>query len=112
MGLYCWLLAARDGLENVKGTSRHLEAAGPGLPNGPTLVGVGEGLSLATVEVSTWPETIGGTRGRFWLPKIALEAFEEACGILRSASQASHMASPTIYYSYVSSSLMSSSMFS
>ena len=76
MGLYCWLLAARDGLENVKGTSRHLEAAGPGLPNGPTLVGVGGRgrISLATAEVSTWPETIGGTRVRFWLPKIVLEA--------------------------------------
>ena len=36
---------------------------------------------MATVEVSTWPETIGGTRVRFWLPKIVLEAFEEACGI-------------------------------
>ena len=78
LGFYCWLRTSGSEKES-------------------------ERLSLATVEVSTWPETIGGTRVRFWLPKIVLEAFEKACGILRSASQASHMASPTIYSSYFSS---------
>ena len=50
LGLYWWFLAARDGLENVKGTSRHLEAAGPGLPNGPTLVGLGVGEGVGRAE--------------------------------------------------------------